>query len=364
MPVPEILNRFVVLIPAHDEEKLLPKLLASLQRLSYPATHVSIHVVADNCADGTSEVAKAAGVHVHERVDQDRRGKGYALQWLLQRITKENTSFDAAVILDADSIVSENFLYVMNRYLAAGERVIQAYYTVLQPERTWSISLRHIALSALHYLRPKGRMWLGASVGLKGNGMVFHKSILQKHEWSASVTEDIEYHMSLLLAGERVAFAHDAIVWAEMPAELKDARTQNIRWEQGRLEMAKRYVPRLLLAAWQGPQNHKPLPAFVFIDAALEHLIPPFSIVAGASLLFLSLSVGLQLPLAVMLAIFLLVGQILYFTVALLLVKSPMKVYASLLYAPLFVLWKVWLYLRIVLGLDKQGWVRTARNNA
>ncbi|MEZ4714216.1 MAG: glycosyltransferase family 2 protein [Caldilineaceae bacterium] len=361
--IPVSQNRFVFLVPAHNEEKLLPNLLKSLKALDYPADQFAIHVVADNCADCTAEVGRAHGAHVHERFNQTQLGKGYALQWLLKRIEESDDAFDAAIILDADSVVSANFLSVMNRHLANGERVIQAYYTVLHPERAWNTCLRYVALTALHYLRPLARMALGGSVGLKGNGMVFHRSILRNHAWSASVTEDIEYHMSLILAGERVTFAREAVVWAEMPTELKDARTQNIRWEQGRLEMAKRYVPRLLKAFWSGQQKQPNLSAFTYLDAAIEHIIPPFSIVTGLSLLFLFMALLLQSTAAIALGMGLLIGQIVYFGTGLLLVNSPRQVYVALLYAPLFVVWKIWLYLRILLGLDKQGWVRTARNN-
>ena len=64
--------------------------------------------------------------------------------------------------------------------------------------------------------------------------------------FSDHLTEDIELHMELLLTGERVSFAADAVLAAEMPATLGASRSQQERWERGRLEMARRYVPRLL----------------------------------------------------------------------------------------------------------------------
>ena len=44
------------------------------------------------------------------------------------------------------------------------------------------------------------------------------------------------------------------------------------------------------------------------------------------------------------------------------LVHAPKSIYRQLLYIPFFVLWKIWLYIRVMLGRDQQGWVRTARN--
>ena len=42
-----------------------------------------------------------------------------------------------------------------------------------------AVGLRYIALALLHYLRPMGRMRLGGSAGLKGNGMVFRADIMR-----------------------------------------------------------------------------------------------------------------------------------------------------------------------------------------
>ena len=52
------ITRFLILVPAHNEEKLLPDLLANLRQLDYPADLLAVHVVADNCADRTAEIAR------------------------------------------------------------------------------------------------------------------------------------------------------------------------------------------------------------------------------------------------------------------------------------------------------------------
>ncbi|MEF3273677.1 MAG: glycosyltransferase [Chloroflexus sp.] len=350
-------TRFIIMIPAHNEERLLPDLLRNLNQLDYPRQLYQVHVVADNCTDRTAAVAAAHGAIVHERFDPMLRGKGYALEWLLQQIWERKAPHDAIVILDADSVVSTNFLRVMDARLARGERVIQAYYAVRQPEGAWSAGIRAVALIVLHYLRPLGRMVLGGSTGLKGNGMVFAADILRRHRWTASLTEDIEYHMRLILAGERAMFAPDAVVWAEMPDNLRSAQSQNERWERGRLEMVRHYVPRLLREGWRRR-------SFLLIDAAIEQLIPPFSVVTGASIVVLLMALLLREPITLALASFILGGQIVYILSGLILVGAPWSVYRSLLFTPIFVLWKLWLYVRLLLGIKPRDWIRTARNRA
>jgi cellulose synthase/poly-beta-1,6-N-acetylglucosamine synthase-like glycosyltransferase len=355
------LHQFVFLIPAHNEERLLPTLLKSLSALDYPRSHYCVHVVADNCTDRTAAIARELDAITHERFDTNHVGKGYALQWLLGRLWQQEMPFDGAIILDADSIVSPNFLRVMNAKICRGGRVVQAYYAALAPEQSWAVGLRAAALAAIHYLRPQARMVINASAGLKGNGMLFRRVILQQHSWSESVTEDIEYHMALLLAGERVLFAPDALVRGEMPAELRTARTQNIRWEQGRVELAYRYVPQLLRAAWASLRGRGVTSPLVLLDAVMEHVIPPFSLLVALSVLLFFAAILLGSTAGILLALSILIGEIGYMLASLMMSRAPRQVYFSLLYTPAFLLWKCWLYVRVLLRMDRQEWIRTTR---
>lgn len=350
-------HRFLILVPAHNEEKLLPTLLQNLAQLDYPAHAFAIHVVADNCTDGTARVARDGGAVAHERFNDQLRGKGYALQWLLHRLWASGEPHEAVIILDADSLVSTNFLQVMNARLNRGERAVQAYYAVHAPEQSNSAALRYAALTVLHFLRPQGRMVLGGSAGLKGNGMMFAADLLRHHEWSASLTEDIEFHMQLILAGERVTFAPDAVVWAEMPDTLAGSHTQNARWERGRIQMIRTYVPSLLRRAGQ-ERN------FVLFDAAMEQIIPPFSILAGLSALGLGAAALLprrQRKIGLWLGLFTVLGQVIYLFTGLWLARAPRTVYKALLGVPRFLVWKIWLYLGVLRGQETE-WIRTKRN--
>src|SRR5215831_19030846 len=74
-------TRLAVLVPAHDEEALIGRCVASLKAQTYPHTLYRIVVVADNCSDRTAAVAQAAGADVLERRDGRAQGKGHALRW-------------------------------------------------------------------------------------------------------------------------------------------------------------------------------------------------------------------------------------------------------------------------------------------
>jgi cellulose synthase/poly-beta-1,6-N-acetylglucosamine synthase-like glycosyltransferase len=223
-------------------------------------------------------------------------------------------------------------------------------------------------------------MTLGTSAGLKGNGMVFLADLIEHYSWSSSLTEDIELHMSLLLDGERVTFAPDAIVWGEMPDKLSSSASQHMRWEQGKKQMARSYVPKLLRVGWRELWTGRPGRAFLLWDAVMEFLQPPFSLLAMASLASLGVSLALfvlepALPvglflkgsgvlaaLSVLLAVAIILGQGVYLYAGLHSVSAPRQVYFNLINAPRLMIWKGWQMFMVLLGRGQSSWVRTKRN--
>ncbi len=349
-------TRFAVLVPAHDEELLIRRVLGSLLAIDYPPELYTVHVVADNCTDGTVERAQVLGAEVHERVDPAHRGKGYALRWLFARLLAAPDPADAFVVVDANSLVNRGFLRALDARLRHGAAAIQAYDTVRNVDSSWSTALRYVAFALLHYLRPLGRALFGGSAGLKGNGMCFRRALVAGMDWQAfSVTEDLQFHLDLLLQGQVVAFAPDAVVWSEMPGTLQAAHAQNQRWESGRLDLLRHYVPHLLRVALARR-------SFILFDAAMEHILPPFSITFAAAGLAVIAGLLAGNPWVLGLAAFALLGQVIYTLVGLWLVGAPAKVFAALVYAPFYVLWKLVLWLPMALGRRRMAeWVRTAR---
>jgi hypothetical protein len=356
-------RRFVVLIPAHDEERLIGSALDSVGAVDYPSGLVRVHVVADNCTDRTAAIARDRGVEVHERVAPEAGGKGPALVWALRRLAERGDGFDAVVILDADTTVNPGFFVAVNAELDAGAEVVQSYYAVRDAEESSVTAFRAAALAARHYLRPLGRTTLGGSAGLHGNGMVFAAPVLATHEWTNHLTEDIELQLELLLEGTRVAFAPDAMVAAEMPTTVAGSQTQHERWERGRLEMARRFLPTLARRAVARRGRDR----FACADAAVDLALPPFSVIVAASATWCgavvaAAAVRRRANRSAFVVVASIAAQGAYVLSALRMVNAPATVYRSLLAAPRLVAWKAGLWLRQFGRRSDVAWVRTARN--
>jgi glycosyltransferase involved in cell wall biosynthesis len=357
--------RFAVCVPAHNEAANIDATVRALLGQRYSCSGFQVHVVADNCDDRTAEIARCAGAIVHERHDPSARGKGAALNWLIERLDAE--TYDALVVIDADTLADRDFLASVNAAFERGACAVQGHYGVLDPEASAHIGLRYAALACRHHLRPLGRMTLGASSGLYGNGMAFLRATIAGRRWSNHLVEDAEFQNDLLLDGYLVAYAPDAVVRAEMPASLDAATSQNARWELGRAQLVRRYVPPLAKRMIVGG----PLPRRVYADAVADHITPPLSV--QASLDVLSVAVG-ALALAAgsrRSAVYAVGGGlaasaalIVHVLAGLRLARAPRSVYRSLLAAPRAVLWKLGLIGSLALDRSAVSWQRTTRNAA
>ena len=100
-------TRFAVLISARNEQAVIGNLIDSIKRQTYDGALITAFVCADNCTDETARIAREHGAVVFERVNGEQVGKGYALNWLLQRMDAEypDRPFDAYLVFDADNVL-------------------------------------------------------------------------------------------------------------------------------------------------------------------------------------------------------------------------------------------------------------------
>ncbi len=356
-PTPK--TKFDVIVPAHNEELGISSTVTSLLGMDYPPHMRRIVVVADNCTDATAARAAEAGATVLERFDALQRGKGYALAYAFERTLADGAA-DAVVVVDADTTVTKNLLAAFDARLRSGAAAVQAEYGVANRQASWRTRLMHIGFTLFHDVRSRAREWLGASAGLRGNGMGFSTSVLRAVPHDAfSIVEDVEYGVRLGLAGYRVHYAGDATVFGEMAASEGAARSQRDRWERGRWALARRHARPLLL---EGIRRR----SLVLLDLAADLLVPPLTYVVLAALAGVVASgvlvgVGRAAWWALLPWSFALFAVALYVGRGVWLAKVGPRAILDLLWAPAYMLWKVGIAMRRSSAARGGKWVRTAR---
>ncbi|HEV2953820.1 MAG TPA: glycosyltransferase, partial [Candidatus Dormibacteraeota bacterium] len=349
-----------VLVPAHDEAELIMRSVRSLQEQDYPADLVEVVVIADNCTDFTAALAEAAGARVLVRSDLENQGKGAALRWAMDSLLASDPDLDAFVVVDADSIVKPGFLAALASELEAGHEVAQSDYAVLDGGEGGRSALTAAGFMLFHKVRPAGRMALGMPTALVGNGMLFSKGAITNCPWNAySGVEDLEYTVSLRLAGIRPVFAHRALVLGPMPASRKGAATQRMRWEGGRFHVIRHRLPELIGAIVT--QRRLDL-----VDMAVDLAVLPLGILAMTTiggLVVSSILIFAHLaPLwAVMPWLAAAVALPAYVLVGLRAAGASSAAYLALLGVPWFLARKVLVYGHLVRGFDAGKFERAER---
>jgi cellulose synthase/poly-beta-1,6-N-acetylglucosamine synthase-like glycosyltransferase len=308
-------------------------------------------VVADNCSDSTADRARASGVEVIERQDPGLRGKGHALAFAVDHLAADAP--DVLVVLDADCTIDASSLKSLIDHAATAERPSQAV-NLLKPDRGASplVQLSTFAFMLKNLVRQRGLQRLARRVHLTGTGMAMPYSLFRASAHvRSSIVEDLALGLDLAEQGKAPQLVTDAYVWSGSSTE-RGTLIQRRRWEGGFLATAARYGPRTLFRG--------------NVLAALDLMVPPLALFAALNVAALAVVAILTLafhanwwPVVVQSGILALAG------VAVLAAwVSEGRRFVSLgvlARIPLYVLWKLPLYL----GLARRGapaeWLRTGR---
>lgn len=268
---------FALIVAAHNEEIVIGDIVESLKRLDYPKQLYDIYVIADNCTDKTASKAREKGAIVYERVNKEKKGKGYALEWMFDHIFNMDKKYDAVSIFDADNLAHKDFLLEMNKKLCEGYKVVQGYLDSKNPEDTWITGSYSISFWANNRMFQLARSNIGLSSQLGGTGFSIDTEILKRLGWGATcLTEDLEFTCKLVLNGYKVGWAHNAIIYDEKPLTLAQSWWQRKRWMQGFADVSSRYFFKLLKRAVSKF-------SFVALDCALYSIQPIIAILIGIS---------------------------------------------------------------------------------
>lgn len=361
-PEPKVsdkVNRFAILVPAHNEELLIASFCESIENIDYPIDHREVFIIADNCSDKTAEICSSYPVTVLSRFDDTDKGKGYALRWALEKIKLED--FDAVLVIDADTTGETKILHELNKMINSGEQSIQCNIKIPNRNETWFTQLIFVSRTINNLLFHDAKYKLGLSSYLMGSGMCFKSTLLQEKKWTAfTLSEDWEYFAQLIEYGVRTAFAANAIVFQQESRSLQQATSQRLRWASGRFYVIKNLGMKLFL---KGLRKRK----LMMFDASLALMFPNWSL--QINLIAVMIICAVFLPGSTFSMVLLWLGLALAFAQAVILAAGValsgqyFAVLKAMTVAPLFLIWKFGIDLLCVTGLyGGKSWIRTKRH--
>jgi len=351
-PVPS----FVFLVPAHDEELLIASCLTSLQSQRFPAQHLRIVVVADNCTDQTAEIARLSGAEVLERSDPVHRGKPWAIAWALRQLNFDE--FDALVIIDADTEVSTDFAESLASHGPLRNKVLQPFIGVQNPNENSLTRMSAVYERVVHGLAYRMKARVGLNVPL-GVGMCLGSGVLKTlGEWPAlSIGEDVELYAILTGLGIRIESAPSARITAQETSSLAQSGPQRHRWTAGRIQVLRRHTFPLILNRRIHPHQRLDTIAEIATFGPVVHL--------GLVTLGVFLSIVLQPPGSdILIAVFLfaLLRLVIYTFLAIAWDPHPGKAILAFGYLPVYAIWRNIQMIKSLIRSGEGRWQRTDRH--
>ncbi len=238
-------KKYGVLICARNEENVISQLIYSIKNQQYPMELIDIFVVADNCSDNTADIARSSGAIVFERINKNKVGKGYALNYLLYKIDEQyNTdSYSGFFVFDADNLLDESYISEMNKAFSSGYDIVTSYRNSKNYESNWisagySLWFLREACSLNH-----PRSILNTSCAVSGTGFLFSSELIRKYNgWHFFLlTEDIEFTVYSILNKEKIGYCSTAVLYDEQPVTLSQSWNQRLRWAKGYLQVFSKY---------------------------------------------------------------------------------------------------------------------------
>ncbi|HET9658144.1 MAG TPA: glycosyltransferase [Kineosporiaceae bacterium] len=234
-----------VLIPAHNEEKVIGKALAALAALRGAERPLEVVVVDDGSTDGTAEVVRTIAAQGDpgqvpiRLLQQAQSGKAAALNAGIGAARGE-----VVVVIDADTVVTPELCRAMAvHFLDPSVGAVAGNVKVGNRHRLLALLQAAEYVTSLNLDR-RGQAVLNTMAVVPGAAGAFRRSALLAVGGypTQTLVEDADLTMILLRAGWRIPYEPRAVAWTEAPERFRDALKQRRRWSYGTLQVLARHA--------------------------------------------------------------------------------------------------------------------------
>ena len=244
-----------VLVPAHNEEKVIGQTVEALLALDYPQDRYEIIVVNDNSSDNSARLlADLQARHPHRQLivlntDAVTGGKGKSNALNLGFAQSRG---ELIAIYDADNTPEKPAL----RHLVAeivhdpSLGAVIGKFRTRNRDASWLTRFINIETLSYQWMAQAGRWQLFRLCTIPGTNFVLRRSIIEKiGGWDTkAIAEDTEISFRIYLMGYRIKFQPHSVTWEQEPQTLRVWFKQRTRWVKGNIYVIIKNLP--LLFKW------------------------------------------------------------------------------------------------------------------
>ncbi|MEM3640908.1 MAG: glycosyltransferase family 2 protein, partial [Candidatus Bathyarchaeia archaeon] len=230
-----------ILIPAHNEEKVIGRILRRMTELTYPKDKLQIIVIDDGSTDNTGKLAEEYSKYNHIKVIHRTRAEGGHGKASALNVGLKYATGELIFCFDADYYPQRDIIEKIAReFVDPKVGVVQGRITVLnEPKNTVT---RLVALERIggYCVDQQARDSLGLIVQFGGTVGGIRRSLLESLEgWDESIlAEDTDLTFRVYLAGYKVRYVQDAECYEEAVESWRAYWKQRYRWAKGHMQCA------------------------------------------------------------------------------------------------------------------------------
>lgn len=227
-----------ILIPAHNEDKVIANTIEAMLNLNYPKDKLKIVVINDGSKDNTKQIIESYAAKDSQVVlfdipkGEGGKGKSRTLNLGVKTVTS-----DVIAIYDADNTPDPQSLrYLIANLISDPELggVIGKFRTV---NKDRNLLTRFINIETLSFqsMLQAGRWQMHKIATLPGTNLVLWTKIIQELDgWDEeALTEDSELSIRIYEHGYKIKFVPYAITYEQEPESWKVWIKQRVRWVRG-----------------------------------------------------------------------------------------------------------------------------------
>lgn len=262
---PAFKSRFLVLYPAYREDYVIVNSTKTFLQQDYPKEKYNLVVISDHQKRTTNESLSLLPITLL-KPNFIRSSKAKALQYAIECAEGD---YDFVVVLDADNIVSNDFLSQLDLLTSKGYKAIQCHRCAKNSDSNVSI-LDGISEEINNTLFRKSHNIIGLSSALIGSGMCFDYQWFKDNVTKLSTAgEDRELEALLLKQGIFIKYAEHIPVLDEKVSNAENFQRQRQRWMSAQVNCLLSMLPCLPKAFMKGNIN--------FIDKTIQQMLIPRS---------------------------------------------------------------------------------------
>jgi len=239
-----------ILIPAHNEEKVIGRLLQRMTKLTYPHSKLQVIAINDASADKTGDIVEEySNRHplikvLHRDEITGGKGKAAAMNAGLKLSTGE-----IVLCFDADYYPRKDIVEkLVKKFADPAVGAVQGRPIVLNESQ--NIVTRLITLERIggYRIDQEARDNLGLIPQFGGTVGGFRRSVLEETGGfdETMLTEDTDLTFQVYLAGYKVRYVRDAECYEEAVDNWKAYWRQRHRWARGHMQVCFKHAIHVL----------------------------------------------------------------------------------------------------------------------